>query len=42
MLSDSPFLTFVLQVPAHKDALILEVMGPEGAEQLIRAELLGD
>jgi hypothetical protein len=37
-----PFLTFILQVPAHKDALILEVKGPEGAKRLIRAELLGD
>ena len=35
-----PFLTFVLQVPAHKNALILEIKGPEGAKRLIRAELL--
>ena len=35
-----PFLTFVLQVPAHKNALILKIKGPEGAKQLIRAELL--
>jgi hypothetical protein len=37
-----PFLTFVLQVPAHKNALILEIKGPEGAKRLIRAELLVD
>jgi hypothetical protein len=37
-----PFLTFVLQVPAHKNALILEIKGPEGAKRLIRAELLID
>ena len=24
-----PFLTFVLRVPAHKNALILEINGPE-------------
>src|SRR5689334_2258076 len=35
-----PFLTFVLQVAAHKDALILEIKGPEGAKRLIQAELL--
>ena len=35
-----PFLTFVLQVPAHKNALILKIKGPEGAKQLIRTELL--
>ena len=38
----SPFLTFVLQVPAHKDALIPEIKGPEGAKRLIRAELMVD
>ena len=37
-----PFLTFVLQVPAHKNALVLEIKGPEGAKALIRAELLID
>jgi hypothetical protein len=37
-----PFLTFVLQVPAQKNALILEIKGPEGAKRLIRAELLVD
>ena len=37
-----PFLTFVLQVPAHKNALILEIKRPEGAKRLIRAELLVD
>jgi hypothetical protein len=37
-----PFLTFVLQVPAHKNALVLEIKGPEGAKGLIRAELLVD
>jgi hypothetical protein len=37
-----PFLTFVLQVPAHKNVLILEIKGPEGAKRLIRAELLVD
>ena len=37
-----PFLTFVLQVPAHKNALILEIKGPEGTKRLIRAELLDD
>ena len=37
-----PFLTFVLQVPAHKNALVLEIKGPEGAKRLIRAELLDD
>ena len=37
-----PFLTLVLQVPAHKNALILEIKGPEGAKRLIRAELLVD
>jgi hypothetical protein len=37
-----PFLTFVLQVSAHKNALILEIKGPEGAKRLIRAELLVD
>jgi hypothetical protein len=37
-----PFLTFVLQVPAHKSTLVLEIKGPEGAKRLIRAELLGD
>lgn len=37
-----PFLTFVLQVPAHRNALILEIKGPEGTERLIRAELLVD
>ncbi len=35
-----PFLTFVLQVPAHENALILEIKGPEGAKRLIRAPLL--
>ncbi len=30
------FLTFVLQVPAHKNALILEIKEPEGAKRLIR------
>ena len=37
-----PFLTFVLRVPAQKNALILEINGPEGAKRLIRAELLVD
>jgi hypothetical protein len=37
-----PFLTFVLQVPAHKNALILEIKGTEEAKRLIRAELLVD
>ena len=37
-----PFLTFVLQVPARKNALVLEIKGPEGAKRLIRAELLDD
>lgn len=37
-----PFLTFVLQVPAHKNVLILEIKGPKGAKRLIRAELLSD
>jgi hypothetical protein len=37
-----PFLTFVLQVPAQKNALILEIKGPEGAKRLIRAELMVD
>jgi hypothetical protein len=37
-----PFLTFVLQVPAHKNALVLEIKRPEGAKRLIRAELLDD
>jgi hypothetical protein len=35
-----PFLTFVLQVPAHNNALLLEIKGPEAAKRLIRAELL--
>jgi hypothetical protein len=37
-----PFLTFVLRVPAHKNALVLQIKGPEGAKRLIRAELLDD
>jgi hypothetical protein len=37
-----PFLAFVLQVPAHKNALILEIKGPEGTKRLIRSELLAD
>jgi hypothetical protein len=37
-----PFLTFVLQVPAHNNVLVLEIKGPEGAKRLIRAELLVD
>ena len=37
-----PFLTFVLQVPPHKDALVLKIKGPEGAKRLIRTELLVD
>ena len=39
-----PFLTFVLQVPAHKNknVLTLEIKGPKGAKRLIRAELLID
>jgi len=35
-----PFLTFVLLVPAHKNAFILEIKGPEGSKRLIQAELL--
>ena len=39
-----PFLTFVLQVPAHKNenVLTLEIKGSKGAKRLIRAELLID
>ncbi len=37
-----PFLTFVLQVPAQKNVLTLEIKGPKGAKRLIPAELLVD
>jgi hypothetical protein len=37
-----PFLTFVLQVPAHNNVLVLKIKGPEGSKRLIRAKLLVD